>query len=63
MNSVYFNQVLAKTDQIKWYIGNRILPETKPFLELKKNIYYRDVRAFVQNPFFPGTIFKAVWEE
>jgi hypothetical protein len=61
MNSVYFSDVLDKTDEVRWYVGNKILPVTGPFLELKKGMYYRDVRAFVQNPFFPGAVFKAGW--
>jgi len=61
MNSVYFSQVIDKTNVIRWYIGDTILRGYKPFLELKKDMYYRDVRAFVRNPFFPGTVIPAEW--
>jgi hypothetical protein len=60
IGAVYVNDVLDKTNTIRWYRAGEALSTEKHYIGLKTD-YYRDYSAYIENPFFPGTSIKAVW--
>ena len=60
VRAVYVNDVMDKTNTIKWYKAGEAVKTQRPYIGLKSE-YYRDYSAYIENPFFPGTSIEAVW--